>query len=403
MITTFLLNKDNSFVNFEESILDINPEGFINQGNLYKNLRSAIEWAISHDEDAIYCVCGSNFRYDFDINYLNKIINDLASEGIYSIYINADYKNIVAINEDLVTISNIRSVESFILLSPVYEVVLSLISTLEQNFSMEFNQFLETIIPNAFLLLKNKISNVISHKIYIISPFRNAVNYIDDYLNSVLKQSFRNYQIIMIDDCSTDNSKEKIPELPIVRKIINSKRQFALQNIIDVLMTNKFEDEDVICLVDADDMLPHKYVLNIIDRTYHDNSVLMTYGSMTNIDNIMKIGISYTKEEFDNLRLSDWKVTHLRTFKYKVFRELLFQDNNLNCLRDDTGKIFKMPYDMALLFPLLELAGYENIKFINTPTYQYRLHSENDHLKNRDEQYAGEIQIRRKKRFKQVF
>ena len=37
-------------------------------------------------------------------------------------------------------------------------------------------------------------------------------------------------------------------------------------------MTNKFEDEDVICLVDADDMLPHKYVLNIIDRTYHDNS-----------------------------------------------------------------------------------------------------------------------------------
>ncbi|GEM66222.1 hypothetical protein SF1_42040 [Sphingobacterium faecium NBRC 15299] len=403
MIPTFLLNEDNTFVNDDESILDINPEGFINQGNLYNNLRSAIEWAISHDEDAIYCVCGSDVRYDFNIDHLNEVINDLAIEGIFSLYITASYKNSIVVNKDLITISNINSVSSFILLSPIFEHVLSLLNQMPDNLQISFSSFIELIIPNAFLLFQNRTFYAKPHKIFIISPFRNAVNYIEDYLASVTKQSFTNYQIILIDDCSTDGSIEKIPELPFVKKIINNERKFALKNIIDVLINEIIDDEDVICLVDADDMLSHKYVLNIINNTYKNNSILVTYGSIMYMGTHIRIGESYCEEEFNNLRNSDWKVSHLRTFKYKVFKQLLSQDKNLDCLRNDKGAIMNMPYDMALLFPLMELAGFENTQFIYTPTYKYRLHQNNDHNSNKAEQYEGELLVRSKSRLKQFF
>lgn len=403
MISTFFLNENISYVKPDKSVLDINPKGFVNEGNIFRNLKSAIEWAISQEEDIIYCVCANDFRCDFNIDSLNETIDDLANEGIYSLYINAIYENFIPINENLITISEISSVTSFILISPIYEFVLSLMTKLEQNFVMEFNKFLEVIVPNAFVLSKNDLSMMKFHKIHIISPLRNVVNYIEDYLESITKQSFSNYQIIMIDDCSTDGSLNKLPELPFLKRIINTDRKFALRNIIDVLLTEEFEDDDIICLVDADDMLSHKYVLNIIDFAYQDSSILMTYGSMNYLGYFVKMGKSYNKGDFDKLRSSEWKMSHLRTFKYKVFKELLAQDKTLDCFQDERGNTIKMPYDMALLFPLLEIVGYENTRFINTPIYKYRLHPENDHSLYKDEQFAGELQIRNKQQFKQVF
>ena len=177
------------------------------------------------------------------MDYLNQIINDIASEGIFSLYVTAAYNESIGINSDLITISGIQSIASFILLSPIYQLVLSVLNELESSFEINFVKFIEIIIPNAFLLLENGSSMVKSHRIYIISPFRNAVKYIDDYINSIVKQNFTNFHIFLIDDCSTDASLDKIENFPFVSKIVNKERKFALQNIIHVLTNNNFEDE----------------------------------------------------------------------------------------------------------------------------------------------------------------
>jgi glycosyltransferase EpsE len=49
-----------------------------------------------------------------------------------------------------------------------------------------------------------------SEKISVIMPVYNRENYLDDSIQSILKQSYKNFELIIIDDCSTDNSKNKI-------------------------------------------------------------------------------------------------------------------------------------------------------------------------------------------------
>jgi len=44
----------------------------------------------------------------------------------------------------------------------------------------------------------------------ICIPLFNGEKFIDDSINSVLLQDYENYELIIIDNCSTDNSIEKV-------------------------------------------------------------------------------------------------------------------------------------------------------------------------------------------------
>ena len=44
----------------------------------------------------------------------------------------------------------------------------------------------------------------------VIIPNYNHSDYLDIRINSILNQTYTNYELIILDDCSTDNSKEVI-------------------------------------------------------------------------------------------------------------------------------------------------------------------------------------------------
>ena len=52
----------------------------------------------------------------------------------------------------------------------------------------------------------------------IIMPSYNTANYIGESINSVINQTYKNWELIIVDDCSTDNTDE------IVKKFLNDKR-----------------------------------------------------------------------------------------------------------------------------------------------------------------------------------
>ena len=43
--------------------------------------------------------------------------------------------------------------------------------------------------------------------ISIITPTYNCADYISETIESVIKQTYKNWEMIIVDDCSTDNTK----------------------------------------------------------------------------------------------------------------------------------------------------------------------------------------------------
>jgi len=404
MLPTFLLQKTYmASMNGESDSLQINPSGYHMGETPFESLRTAIAWAMVHDEDVIYCICGNDARVILDMDILESVVYDIAPEGIALLYVDVKYRQSIPVNQHCAVIEGIADVSSFLLLQPIYRFVLSLLDECTSNSEISWIALLRLIGPHAFAL-SNHIPEAENRiKFHIVSPFRNVANYIADYWASVSKQVYPDYHAYLIDDCSTDGSSELIDEVPNMTKVINTDRKYALENILNILLQQEIKDEDVICLLDADDRLPHKYVLNILHSVYQEKTLLLTYGSMRYLGGQRRFGKAYTREEFADLRNSKWQTSHLRTFRYKLFKELIKQDADLQYLKKADGQILRMPYDMALLFPLMELAGYENTRFIHTPLYEYRLHGNNDQYVNRKEQYDGEMEIRKKTRLKQAF
>lgn len=400
MITSFELRNGILVKGIASMSLNINPDGYKVRESMFENLESAIHSAIRLDEDVIYCICGPNYKNELNVDFMEKIVVELVSEKIYSVYIDVHAKKAYNVFGNLNVFSDINRVSSFLLIRPIFNFVLGLLEDCKTSPDIDWLTFLKIIVPTAMGISDKANYQQENLQFQIISPFRNAVDYLEDYFRSVLNQNYQNYKIHIVDDYSSDNSCLKIPEHQHITFTRNVEQKGALNNIVDMLMENNFEDEDVICILDADDKLPHKYVLDIINSYYENGDFLLTYGSMYLFDSYKKFGSPYSLDEYHNLRDAQWRVTPLRTFKFKLFKTLLRADPELAGCKNDYGEFLKMPADMALFFPLIELAGYENIKFIESVTYAYRLHNSNDHTINRSEQYRGEMLVRSKKRLR---
>ena len=97
----------------------------------------------------------------------------------------------------------------------------------------------------------------------IIIPLYNRRSRIDRAVNSVIAQTFTDWELIIVDDCSSDGSWEHIqaytdPRIRVVRNAINSERSITRNKGI-ALAKGKF-----ICFLDSDDFhLPeHLQLLN---------------------------------------------------------------------------------------------------------------------------------------------
>lgn len=104
-------------------------------------------------------------------------------------------------------------------------------------------------------------------KISIITPMYNSSEFIDDYFESILKQKYTNFEIIIIDDASSDNSWEICKKYEVMDKRIklfkNAKNMgaSATRNRALELATGEF-----ITFIDSDDTIEEDMLSFLINR-----------------------------------------------------------------------------------------------------------------------------------------
>lgn len=210
-----------------------------------------------------------------------------------------------------------------------------------------------------------------SNKIKIIIPFYNPGDFLEQCVATAITQRYDNYQMIFVDDMSTDGSYDKLPhddERAIIIK--NEVRKTALENIHDAIM-NHCDADDIVVLLDGDDWFPNKKVLKYIDEQYKEHDCWIMYGQANWTNGQRGFASAYTEEEFKDIRKSPFRVSHLRTFRAGLYQSMELQDPGFSGLKDDKGEFYKSSYDTAIMFPIMEMAGYEKTKFNDTILYIY--------------------------------
>lgn len=206
-------------------------------------------------------------------------------------------------------------------------------------------------------------------RIVVISPYRNADDYIIEHCLSVDQQEYKNYIHVVIDDCS-DNIIE-LPPNPKRLVLRNEERKGCIQN--QLMVFNRFvQDDDIVILLDGDDFLVSN---NTIFHYYNDlfsKGIKFTYGSCWSLaDEIPLIAQEYPEEVKANKRYRKhhfaWKIpyTHLRTFSGDLVQSL-----NENIFMKD-NQFMMSGMDNPLFYELIEKCNPDEIKAVKEVVCYY--------------------------------
>ena len=200
--------------------------------------------------------------------------------------------------------------------------------------------------------------------VVLITSFNNE-KYVQRNLDSIICQrSSKPFRIISVDDGSSDRTgqlmdeyaqKNNLPESFLT--IIHNEERVgsALENIYNTVHRHIPDDKIVVC-IDGDDTLSFSGVLERLEKEYRVPDIWMTYGRF----------VVYPKGEFwsacsgypeDVIRTGSFRQHHNVPSHLKTFRAALFKKIRREDLLDPTGIIYRKAWDMAMLFPMLEMCA----------------------------------------------
>ncbi len=127
-------------------------------------------------------------------------------------------------------------------------------------------------------------------------------------------------------------------------------------------------DEAVVAILDGDDELFNADALGRVVQEYIDPAVWMTYGSFCYASNGRRgLGSLFPLKVLQkaSFRKEPWITSHLRTFKAWLFKKIVKED----LLHE--GKFYQVAWDLAIMFPMLEMAHNRHIRYISNILYKY--------------------------------
>jgi len=147
-------------------------------------------------------------------------------------------------------------------------------------------------MPDPSLTLKeNNMENLVS----IIIPAYNCSSYISEAIESVLSQSYNDFEIIVINDGSTDNTEKVLSEYianKVIKYIIQNNRGPAAARNAGI----KLSKGSFIAFLDADDIWKPSYLEKLIKKFEDDSSIGFVYSSCYFVDKNRSIIHNYKRK-----------------------------------------------------------------------------------------------------------
>lgn len=117
--------------------------------------------------------------------------------------------------------------------------------------------------------------NKIEHFISVVIPNFNGANILDSCLEYIFAQDYSNYEVIVVDDLSSDNSIEKLKKFKQIKLIKNPKNLgFAASCEIG----SKMSSGDIILFLNTDAFLIDRTTFLEINKRYENNKNLNILG-----------------------------------------------------------------------------------------------------------------------------
>lgn len=205
----------------------------------------------------------------------------------------------------------------------------------------------------------------------IIIPIYNKEKFLQDCLSSILDNTFKDFEIICINDGSTDNSlsivnmfKEKDHRIKVYSQL--NKGPASARNL-----GIAHSDSDYIMFVDADDYIESNTIESCVP--YLEDNDLIIFGIKVFGDSFKekrKTDDEYYKLKFnDKLSINDSFILNTDvSLCNKIFKKSIIKKNNIKFLN---GYIYE---DANFFFKYISCIT--NVFFINKLLYNYRRHSD---------------------------
>lgn len=173
-------------------------------------------------------------------------------------------------------------------------------------------------------------------KVTIAIPFYNAEEYLPDAIRSVFAQTFQDWELLLIDDGSTDNSLSIAKSIKDdrVRVFSDGKNKKLARRLNEVTLLAKY---DYILRMDADDLMFPNRIEKQLEIIINDNVDIVTSGVYSVLNNLEIVGIrgmNYNSVKFQDILSRKVGITHAALLAKKSWYERNKYDETLSIAQD---------------------------------------------------------------------
>lgn len=209
----------------------------------------------------------------------------------------------------------------------------------------------------------------------VLIPLYNAEKYIGACINSVLCQTCDDYEIVIVDDGSTDSSALIADEYQ--KKHPDSIRVLHRDNIGVLLTRRKLLQEakgDYIVWIDSDDLIKLELLSDLRDEISANNPDIIVF-NYEELDNPNKVSHSLNADDKHIFEDKEKELVYKKMLLGRGMNELYTKCIRREIIDIDADytqyKHVKMGDDLFCLIPIFDAA--QKIEYLNRSYYKYRV------------------------------